>query len=95
MIEELENKYVDLLINRCLSFKNGNSLFINYYSDNDAFVEKLVTSAKSRGIEDIYLDKNDKEERHQKLLQSVEEINNDDYFDDHIWDEYAKRMRHS
>ena len=91
MIEELENKYVDLLINRCLSFKNGNSLFINYYSDNDAFVEKLVTSAKSRGIEDIYLDKNDKEERHQKLLQSVEEINNDDYFDDYIWDEYAKK----
>lgn len=91
MIEELENKYVDLLINRCLSFKNGNSLFINYYSDNDAFVEKLVTSAKSRGIEDIYLDRNDKEERHQKLLQSVEEINNDDYFDDYIWDEYAKK----
>ena len=91
MIEELENKYVNLLINRCLSFKNGNSLFINYYSDNDAFVEKLVTSAKSRGIEDIYLDRNDKEERHQKLLQSVEEINNDDYFDDHIWDEYAKK----
>ena len=91
MIEELENKYVDLLINRCLSFKNGNSLFINYYSDNDAFVEKLVTSAKSRGIGDIYLDRNDKEERHQKLLQSVEEINNDDYFDDYIWDEYAKK----
>lgn len=91
MIEELENKYVNLLINRCLSFKKGNSLFINYYSDNDAFVEKIVTSAKSRGIEDIYLDRNDKEERHQKLLQSVEEINNDDYFDDAIWDEYAKK----
>ena len=91
MIEELENKYVDLLINRCLSFKKGNSLFINFYSDNDAFVEKLVNAAKSRGIDDIYLDRNDKEERHQKLLQSVEEINNDDYFDDAIWDEYAKK----
>ena len=62
MIEELENKYVDLLINRCLSFKKGNSLFINFYSDNDAFVEKLVNAAKSRGIDDIYLDRNDKEE---------------------------------
>ena len=91
MIEELENKYVDLLINRCLSFKKSNSLFINYYSDNDAFVEKLVNAAKSRGIEDIYLDRNDKEERHQKLLQSVEKINNDNYFDDSIWDEYAKK----
>ena len=91
MIEELENKYVNLLIDRCLSFKKSKSLFINYYSDNDAFVEKLVIAAKSRGIEDIYLDRNDKEERHQKLLQSVEEINNDDYFDDAIWDEYAKK----
>lgn len=91
MIEELENKYVDLLIDRCLSFKKSNSLFINYYSDNDAFVEKLVKKAKSRGIEDIYLDRNDKEERHQKLLQSIDEINNDDYFDDAIWDEYAKK----
>lgn len=91
MIEELKNKYVNLLIDRCLSFKKSKSLFINYYSDNDAFVEKLVIAAKSRGIEDIYLDRNDKEERHRKLLQSVEEINNDDYFDDHIWDEYAKK----
>ena len=69
MIEELENKYVDLLINRCLSFKKSNSLFINYYSDNDAFVEKLVNAAKSRGIEDIYLDRNDKEERHQNYFK--------------------------
>ena len=91
MIEELENKYVNLLIDRCLSFKKSKSLFINYYSDNDAFVEKLVIAAKSRGIEDIYLDRNDKEERHQKLLQGVEEINNDDYFDDAIWDEYTKK----
>ena len=91
MIEELENKYVNLLIDRCLSFKNGKSLFINYFDDNEKFVEKLVTKAKSKGIDDIYLDRNDKEERHQKLLQSVEEINNDDYFDASIWDEYAKK----
>ena len=91
MFEELENKYIDLLIGRCLSFKKSNSLFINYFDDNEKFVEKLVTKAKSKGIDDIYLDRNDKEERHQKLLQSVEEINNDDYFDDAIWDEYAKK----
>ena len=91
MIEELENKYVNLLIDRCLSFKNGKSLFINYFDDNEKFVEKLVTKAKSKGIDDIYLDRHNKEERHQKLLQSVEEINNDDYFDDAIWDEYAKK----
>ena len=91
MIEELENKYIDLLIDRCLSFKRGKSLFINYFDDNEKFVEKLVTKAKSKGIDDIYLDRHNKEERHQKLLQSVEEIKNDDYFDASIWDEYAKK----
>ena len=91
MIEELENKYVNLLIDRCLSFKNGKSLFINYFDDNEKFVEKLVTKAKSKGIDDIYLDRHNKEVRHQKLLQSVEEIKNDDYFDASIWDEYVKK----
>lgn len=91
MIEELENKYVDLLIDRCLSFKKSKILFISYYSDNDAFVEKLIKKAKSKGIDDIYLDRNDKEERHRKLLQSIDEINIDDYFDDAIWDEYANK----
>ena len=91
MIEELENKYVNLLIDRCLSFKNGKSLFINYFDDNEKFVEKLIIKAKSKGIDDIYLDRHNKEERHQKLLQSVEEIKNDDYFDASIWDEYVKK----
>ena len=91
MIEELENKYVNLIIDRCLSFKRGKSLFINYFDDNEKFVEKLVTKAKSKGIDDIYLDRHNKEERHQKLLQSVEEIKNDDYFDASIWDEYVKK----
>ncbi len=91
MIEELENKYVDLLIDRCLSFKKSKILFISYYSDNDAFVEKLIKKAKSKGIDDIYLDRNDKEERHRKLLQSIDEINIDDYFNDAIWDEYANK----
>ena len=54
MIEELENKYVNLIIDRCLSFKRGKSLFINYFDDNEKFVEKLVTKAKSKGIDDIY-----------------------------------------
>lgn len=91
LIEELENKYVELLIDRCLSFVKEKALFIDYYDDNEAFVQKLVAKAKSRGIDDIYLDKNNKEERHRRLLQSVEEIENDDYFDDSIWDEYAKK----
>ena len=91
MIEELENKYVDLLIDRCLNFKKSKALFINYYSDNESFVKKLVNKAKSKGIEDIYLDRNNKEERHAKLLQNVKDIEDDEYFNDSIWDEYAKK----
>ena len=89
--KELENKYADLLINRCLSFKNSKSLFISYYSDNEEFVKKLVNVAKNKGIEDIYLDRKDKEIRHAKLLQSIDDIKNDLYFDNSIWDTYANK----
>ena len=91
MIEKLEDKYADLLINRCLNFNNSNALFISYYVDNANFVKKLVKLAKNKGIDDIYLDENDKEIRHKKLLQSIKVIESDPYFDKSIWDTYAKK----
>ena len=42
MIEKLEDKYADLLINRCLNFNNSNALFISYYVDNANFVKNLL-----------------------------------------------------
>ena len=91
MITDLENKYADLLINRCLNFKKSKSLFISYFDDNQEFVNKIVQWANKIGVNDIYLNVKNKEEHKCKLLQSIEEINEDEYFDESIWDEYAKK----
>ena len=37
----MENKYISLLLERCLSFKKSKSLFISYDKVNKEFVEKL------------------------------------------------------
>lgn len=91
MITDLENKYADLLINRCLNFKKSKSLFISYFDDNQEFVNKIVQWANKIGVNDIYLNVKNKEEHKCKLLQSIEEINEDEYFDESTWDEYAKK----
>lgn len=91
MFDEIEYKYANLLVNRCLDLSKSNSLFIHYYNDNKSLIDKVVELAKEKHIEDIYLDELDKKERHQHLSRSVEEIKRDNYFDNHIWDEYAKK----
>lgn len=91
-IEELENKYIDLLLNRCVNFNKSKSLLINYNKINQDFIDKLVIKAKSLGVEDIYLDMEDNDINRDILLNSsIEEIKNNSYYDKSIWDVYAKK----
>lgn len=92
MREKLENKYIDLLINRCLSFKKSNALFINYSKDLEEFVKKLVSKVKEKSILDICLNCIDPYYKHDKIKNlSVEEIKNDPYFKNDLWDTYAQK----
>ena len=91
MIDELENKYADLLVNRCLDLSKSNSIFIHYFNDNKSLIDKVISLVKEKGIDDIYLNELDKKERHKHLSQSLKDIENDSYFDNHFWDEYAKK----
>ena len=63
----MENKYISLLLERCLSFKKSKSLFISYDKVNKKFVEKLINYAKKMGINDIVFDEEDIFLTHQKL----------------------------
>ncbi len=88
----MEDKYIRLLVDRCLNFSNTKSLFISYDKVNKSFVDKLVSYVKDKGIEDIYLDEEDIYLLHDKLINlSLSEIGDDSYFDKSIWDEYAKK----
>lgn len=88
----MKEKYIKLLLERCINFDKSKSLFINYNVINQDFVDEIVVYAKNIGIDDIYLDKYDLEEK-RDILNSIklEDIDNHPYFDSSIWDEYAKK----
>lgn len=88
----MENKYIELLLKRCLNFDKSKSLFINYDVVNVDFVNKVVEFAKDMGIDDIYLDEEDINKEHEILSKiSLDEIKSHEYFNEYMWDEYAKK----
>lgn len=89
---ELENKYIDLLLKRCLNLKKSTSLFISYDKTCNDFVKKLVLRAKELGYSDIYEDCSDIFNLKNKLMNSsLDEIENDPYYDKSIWDKHAEK----
>lgn len=88
----MKEKYIELLLNRCLKVDSDSTLFINYNVINKDFVDELIEYAKKIGIKDIYLDEEDTNAIHEFLENnSLEEIKNSEYFNSSIWDEYAKK----
>ena len=54
----MKEKYIKLLLEKCINFDNSKSLFINYDIVNQDFIDSVVKYAKKIGVTDIYLDKN-------------------------------------
>lgn len=89
-MEILEDKYIELLLNRCLNFDKSKSLFINYDVINKKFVEKVIKRAKEMGINDIGIDEEDINITHEKLKNiDINDIEKDLFFNKSKWDEYA------
>lgn len=88
----MQEKYIDLLVNKCMDLERSKVVFISYNKEIKDFIDKLVNKLKSLGANDIYLDEIDQIARH-NILKSIklEEISNSDYFDCSVWDEYAKK----
>ncbi len=80
---ELENKYIDLILKRCLNFKNTNSLLINCdLKEHLPFAEKVKKRALELGISDIYININDLYEVHDYLLKTnIKDIKNNKIID--------------
>ena len=91
-IEILEDKYIELLLKRCLNFEKSKSLFLSYDKVNKRFADKVIAYAKSMGVLDIGIDCEDIYARHEKLKNiKLEDIEKDSYFDKSNWDLYAKK----
>lgn len=90
-MDKLEEKYIKLLIDRCLSFAKSKILFISYDVANQDFIDKLQRYAIDKGIE-VYLQKNDIYQKHDILKKiKLEDIKKEEYFTSKDWDEYAKK----
>ncbi len=88
----MENKYIDLIINKCMDLNRSKVVFISYNKEIKDFIDKIINKLESLEVTDIYRDEIDMKERHDYLANhTVEEIENSDYFNSSIWDEYAKK----
>ena len=88
----MEEKYIELLIDKCTNLKNNKVLFINYNKEIKPFINKLVDYVSKLGVKDIYLDEEDMNEIHDKLKNmTLDEIEKSNYFSKSIWDEYANK----
>lgn len=88
----MDDKYIKLLIDRCTNVKNIGVLVISYNKEIQPFIYKIVKYVKSIGVEDIYLDCEDKYKVHDELkTMSYTDIDNSPYFNKSIWDEYVKK----
>ncbi len=68
-MEELENKYIELLLKRCLNFNKAKILFINYQTDNLDFIKKVEKKAREMGVEEVFLRDEEVMKRHDLLKQ--------------------------
>ena len=88
----MEEKYINLLIEKCTKLKEKKSLLINYSKEIEPFVKKIIKRVNELNITDIYLDSYDINKDHTYLKNhTIEEIKKSNYFDKSIWDTYAKK----
>lgn len=90
-MEELEDKYIELLINRCINFNGSKSLLINIETKEHLyFAEKVKVKCAQMGIFDVYINIEDYYEIHDYLKNTpVEDIKAVPCIDRSKWDEYA------
>ena len=89
-MDDKENKYIEILIQKCTNLKQNNRLFLHYCKEIEDFIQKLIKKVQKLGVEDIYLDCYDPELIHDFLKNNtLENIETSSYFDCSIWDKYA------
>lgn len=91
-MNELLNKYAEVILKFCLNVDVSKPLFINYDIEARDFVRIVVNKAYEMGIKDIYLDSVDSNMKHDALKYlSVEDCKKTPYWNKDVWNEYAKK----
>ena len=90
---ELEDKYIELIINRCINFNQSKSLLIHCdLKEHERIANKIKDRVAMMEIEDVCILVDDEDEMHEYLLStSLENIELNPLLDKSKWDIYAKR----
>lgn len=90
-MEELERKYISLILNRCLNFNQCKSLMIQCdLKEHIRFAQMIREEAQRIGIMDVCIHVNDLDEIHEYLKKTnLEDIKLNPLIDRTEWDEYA------
>lgn len=90
-MEELERKYIELIINKCFDFKKSKSLLINCdFKEHIGFAEKIKKYCNSIGILDVCIHVNDLDEIHNYLKNTdLDDIKLNPLIDRTPWNEFA------
>ncbi len=89
----LEEKYINLILQRCLNFNQSKSLMINCdLKEHLYFANKIKKAANKLGVYDVCIHLNDKNEVHEYLKNTyVDDIKLNPIIDKTDWNEYAKK----
>lgn len=92
-MEKLKEKYIDLLLNRCVNFETSKSLLIFVeLKEHLDFAEMVKNKAIEMGIDDVSITINDLDEIHDYLKNTdISDITLQPNFDRTIWDHYAAK----
>lgn len=90
-MEELEKKYIRLILNRCINFEQSKSLMIHCdFKEHVNFAQKVKLEANKMGIFDVCIHVNDMDEIHNYLKNTnLEDIKLNSLIDRSDWNEYA------
>ena len=90
-MEELENKYIDLILKKCLTFNQSKSLMIHCdFKEHVSFALKIKEKANELGIFDVCINVNDLDDIHEYLKNTdVDDIKLNPLIDRTNWNNYA------
>ena len=91
-MEELMQKYAQVLLKTCLKIEKGQCLLINFNAERIDFARIVAKEAYKLGVKDIYFDMKDAYLKHDALLAlDTKDLKKTQMWDRTIWNEYAKK----
>ena len=91
-MDKLLRKYAEVILKSCLKVDKDQPLFIRYNIERSDFVRIVTEVAYELGVKEIYYDMSDPFLKHEALKNlNVEELKKLPYWNEEIWNTYAKK----